>query len=168
MQDPQWIEIQRAAFGLRMDAAGRFWRDGEVFEHPRIVAFLRRHIEQEAGGYVVRLGQQWVPLELADLPVRVRSLAASGNELRLDLDDGRKGVLADPQKLRCDAQERVSCQVPSVSGSSTLDARLSNHALMQVSEYLCDLDGDAPRWVVGDCSSPGTLLPRFFERPASG
>lgn len=164
MQDREWIEIQRAAFGLKMDHNGRFWRDGEPFEHPRIVVFLRQHIECQQGAWIVRVQTQWVPLEVADLPLRVTSIELSDQapELRVNLDDGRKAVPTELSSLRCDAQERLACAVPSASGESQLAARFSNHALMQIAEHLVGLDDNSPRWLSPD--GQNIALPDFFEK----
>lgn len=166
MPDPQWLEIQRAAFGLRMDTAGRFWRQGEHFEHPRIVAFLRRHLEMRDAQCVVQVGPQWVPLEVADTPLRVLSLQSKSGppHLELGLDDGRQGVGAAIETLRCDAQERVSCLVPSVSGASQLRARLGNFALMQISEHLDELEEAAPLWRFADPARAPLRLEDFYSK----
>lgn len=146
-----------------MDRRGRFWKDDEPFEHARIVAFLRRHIEARDTGYVVQMGTHWVPLELEDLPIRVLSLDAGGEAgaMTLHLDDGRRDQASWAHSLRCDAQERVCCSVPSASGQSLLQARLGNAALMQLSEYLDQLDHEAPVWTAGP--EEPILLPNFYS-----
>lgn len=165
MTDPQWLELQRAAFGLRMDAAGRFWRKSERFEHPRIVTFLRRHLEMRDEGCVVQVREQWVPLEVADTPLRVLSLRTRDGapQLELCLDDGRQAVGASVDTLRCDAQERVSCLVTSVSGNSWLQARLGNTALMQISEHIEGLEDPVPRWRFSDPGRSPLRLEGFYS-----
>lgn len=166
MSDSQWLEVQRAAFGLRMDSAGRFWRKGERFEHPRILAFLRRHLEMRGEQCVLQVGEQWVPLEVADTPLRVLSLRthAETPHLELSLDDGRQGVRAALKTLRCDAQERISCLVESVSGSSWLRARLGNAALMEISEHIEGLEDAVPQWRFPDPAQAPLRLEAFYSR----
>lgn len=152
-----------------MDAAGRFWRKSERFEHPRIVAFLRAHLEMRGDACVVQVGPQWVPLELADTPLRVLSLHCQDQApyLKLCLDDGRQGVGASLESLRCDAQERVSCLVPSVSGASKLRARLGNSALMQISEHIEGLEHSVPTWRFRDTQKAPLRLEDFYAETQS-
>lgn len=166
--DPQWLEIQRAAFGLRMDAAGRFWRHDQRFEHPRIVAFLRCHLEMRGAQCVVQVGEQWVPLELADTPLRVLRLRTQDRDpqLLVSLDDGRLEVGASIQSLRCDDQERISCLVPSASHASTLRARLGNAALMQLSEHIEGLEDAVPTWRFSQSGLTPVRLENFYSNEA--
>lgn len=145
-----------------MDATGQFWRKHERFEHARIVQYLRQHIEAQSGQYVVRMESQWVPIEIEDLPLRVRSLAGTHppQHLLVNLDDGRQGVLTSAQTLRCDAQERISCLLPSVSGDSWLTARFSNYALMHLVDLISDLGHKTPQWI--GTHGQNTALPEFY------
>lgn len=145
-----------------MDRAGRFWRKGAPFEHPRIIAFLRRHIERNEGGYIIQIEKQWVAIEVEDLPVRVRSLepAPEAGYCLVDLDDGRRGLQCDLQSLRSDAQERVSCRLPSCSGRSMIEARLTNPALLDLSAHLEGIDEGTIAWRQGERR---IALPRFSQ-----
>lgn len=145
-----------------MDRAGRFWRQGALFEHPRIIAFLRRHIERKNDAYIIQIEEQWVPLEVEDLPLRVRALrpAPQANLCLVDLDDGRRTLPCDLQSFRCDAQERVSCKLPSASKRSEIEARLTNPALLDLSAHLEGLEEGPLAWVQGDSR---IALPRFYQ-----
>lgn len=166
MTSQAWIEIQRARFGLRIDRRGRLWKESEPFEHPGIVTFLLRHIEARGSAYVVQVGEQWVPLEVEDLPLRVRSIHAPPDpgSLTVHVDDGRRNLPSWVQSLRCDAQEQVACSVRSASGNSLLQARLGNAALMQLSEHLDQLDDPTPRWTAWD-QGPVPLPDFYRSRP---
>lgn len=113
---------------------------------------------------VVQVGQQWVPLEVEDTPLRVLSLRSQERapHLKLSLDDGRQGVGARLETLRCDQQERVSCLVPSVSGTTQLRARLGNAALMQISEHIEGLEDAIPIWRFKDPKRSPLSLEGFY------
>lgn len=97
---------------LRLDGEGRFWHDGELVDHPRLLTALHRWITRHPndGRFILSNGYDWTYFTVDDVPYSVRGVQL-GAEPRLLLSDdtievfprdgyriGRAGALYCPVK----------------------------------------------------------------------
>lgn len=56
-----WLETQRRSLDLRLDSEGRWFHDGEVFAHSRLIETFNRGIDRHdvTGEPIIRVGQTW-------------------------------------------------------------------------------------------------------------
>ncbi|HEY3450062.1 MAG TPA: DUF1285 domain-containing protein [Myxococcales bacterium] len=76
--------------GLVLDREGRWFHDGVLVEHPKIVEAFNRGIERdEQGRYVLRFGGDWCFITVEDAPLQVETASPAGESVVLALSNGR-------------------------------------------------------------------------------
>jgi hypothetical protein len=92
---PEQIEKLRQS-GIRLDADGRFWHEGEEVRHAGLRAALWRWLDRNPDGrWVLRLdAQRFVYLDVDDAPFVVRSLRWQGDRALMRLSDDSEEELA--------------------------------------------------------------------------
>jgi hypothetical protein len=99
LSDAEIEKLRRS--GIRLDAEGRFWHEGqEVTHHGLRAAFFRWLDRNPDGRWVLRLDEKrFVYLEVDDAPFVVRSLRWEGDRALAVLSDGSEEPL-DLSSLR--------------------------------------------------------------------
>ncbi len=61
---------------IRLDGSGRFWHEGVLVDHPRLVAALHRWISRhpDNGRYILSNGYDWTYFTVDDVPYFVRGV----------------------------------------------------------------------------------------------
>ena len=145
--DPALLDRIRRGFPLRMDTLGRLLFEDDEITHPGVVRLFRKGIElSDEGELIVRIETQWTYLNASDCPFRVLRVQGDPGQASLPLlhlDDGRRLEL-DPHSLVEDEGRGLRCTVPSRALARALQARFSNRAALELSEWLdIDTDGKA-------------------------
>ena len=98
--------------GIRLDAQGRWWHDGELIEHPGIIeAFNRGLSPTQDGRFRLQFGADWCFVEVEDAAYRVLAIDRTPDEqLSVRLTDGTIERL-DPETLYLGADGALMCQV---------------------------------------------------------
>jgi hypothetical protein len=92
MTPTEWaekLEALRRSVDLRLDFEGRWYHEGEVFEHARLTALFNRGIDAhpETGEPIVHIGDRWCYFTADDTPFIVRRLEATEAGLRAHLNN---------------------------------------------------------------------------------
>jgi uncharacterized protein len=124
--------------GIRLDAEGRFWHEGqEVMHHGLKAAFFRWIDRNPDGRYVLRLDEnRFVYLDVDDAPFVVRSLRWEGDRALAVLSDASEEAL-DLSSLR------MKGDVAYATVKGRFDARLSAAAWSTLAERIVERDGEA-------------------------
>lgn len=140
--DPETLEKLRRGFPLRMDRKGDFFLADDPITHPGVVAAFRRGLDlADSGEPIVRFGEQWTYLSVADCVLRVlRVIADEGGAPRLVLDDGRT-VSLEPESLWEEPGRGLRCTAPSVANGRPLSTRFGNTAQMDLDRWIAWPDG---------------------------
>lgn len=122
--------------GIRLDAEGRFWHEGqEVAHHGLRAAFFRWLDRNPDGRYVLRLDEKrFVYLDVDDAPFLVRSLRWEGERAIAVLSDGSEEVL-DLSSVR------LRDGVAYATAKGRFDARLSAAAWSTLGERIVEREG---------------------------
>jgi hypothetical protein len=122
--------------GIRLDAEGRFWHEGqEVTHHGLRAAFFRWLDRNPDGKYVLRLDEnRFVYLDVDDAPFVIRTLRWEGDQPIALLSDGSEEALACGT-LRLEG-ERAYATV-----KNKLPARVSSSAWAVLAERVTTRDG---------------------------
>ena len=148
--------------GLKLDRQGRWWHEGQLVEHPRLVAALHRWLDRdEQGRYVLRLDDDrtaWVEVEDAPYIVRTLELDVPGRAVRiyLHLSDGGEEEL-DYASLRVGGDNALYCG--GIKGR--FEARFSRQAyyllgeLIEATEEGFALRAAGELWPIGSKSQEG-------------
>lgn len=127
-----------------MDTLGRLLFEDDEITHPGVVQLFRRGIDlSDKGELIVQVEAQWTYLNASDCPFRVLRVQGDPGQTslpQLHLDDGRMLEL-DPHSLVEDEGRGLRCSVPSRARARTLQARFSNRAALDLSEWL-DIEKD--------------------------
>lgn len=76
--------------GLLLDREGRWFHDGVLVEHPKIVEAFNRGLERDGEGrYVLRFGDDWCFVAVEDAPLQVEAATETGGAVQLELSNGR-------------------------------------------------------------------------------
>ncbi len=91
----------RRDIDLRLDAAGRWFHEGEPFVHAGLIALFDRGIDvaPETGEPVLRVGDKWCYFRCDDTPFFVRHVSVAATGLAMTLNTGAI-VEAPPATLR--------------------------------------------------------------------
>ena len=122
--------------GIRLDAEGRFWHDGEPIENANVARAFHKGLAREADGrWVIRFGWDWAYITLEDAPLQVRALRAEGAGFVLALDDETEVHVA-PSAFRLAESGVLYARV-----RGGWEARLSRAAQAQLAPFLDDAEG---------------------------
>jgi hypothetical protein len=140
LSDAEIEKLRRS--GIRLDAEGRFWHEGqEVTHHGLRAAFFRWLDRNPDGRYVLRLDdKRFVYLDVDDAPYLVRSLRWEGERALAVLSDGTE----EPLDL---SSVHVKDGVAYALVKGTMDARLSAAAFSTLGEHIVERDGEP--WLDG-------------------
>lgn len=122
--------------GIRLDAEGRFWHEGQEVTHGGLRAAFWRWLDRNPDGrYVLRLDERrFVYLDVDDAPYLVRSL-------RWDRDRAL-AVLSDESEEPLDlATLRLRDGIAYATVKGRFDARLSTSAWAVLAERITERDG---------------------------
>jgi hypothetical protein len=124
--------------GIRLDAEGQWWHDGERVTHPKIIDAWNRGIERDdSGRCIIRFGADWAVIQVDDVPIQVLGARLHGGGVVLALSDGRSEPL-DASTLHLSRAGVLYCKVR----SGTLPARFSRNAHFIVGEQLEEREGE--------------------------
>jgi hypothetical protein len=132
------VEVEKLRqSGIRLDAEGRFWHEGqEVTHHGLRAAFFRWLDRDPDGRYVLRLDEhRFVYLDVDDAPFLVRSLRWEGQQALAVLSDGSEESLA-----LSSVHLKEGVAYATVKGR--FDARLSTAAWATLGERIVERDGE--------------------------
>lgn len=92
MSPEEWaakLDQLRRSLDLRMDREGRWYHEGERFEHPRLIALFDRGVDAhpESGEPIVHIGDKWCYFTADDTPFIVRRLASTAAGLVAHLNN---------------------------------------------------------------------------------
>lgn len=138
VEPPQKPRHTREASGIRLDARGRWWHDGELIEHPRIIEAFNRGISPaEDGKFRLQFGNDWCIVDVEGAAYRVQAIdLAPEDRLSIRLSD-RTAEFLDPRTLRLDPDGVLTCRVK--RGVAT--ARFSREAQFALGSLLEDVEG---------------------------
>lgn len=88
LADPDVPETVRQALlrgakleSIRLDARGRWWHQGEMFENERLIALFSRSVHATPKGtWLVTIGQYSYPVEVEDVAVHVHRLSPRASQ----------------------------------------------------------------------------------------
>lgn len=130
-----------------LDAAGRFWHEGEPVEHrgmrDAFAAWVGRHPDD--GRYVLCNGYDWSYFRVEDVPFFVRGLRAERGALVLSLSDGTEEELA-PGTLRAGAGGALYCTIK----QGTFEAKFTPTAQTALVPYVVESGSGEPALRVGE------------------
>lgn len=128
----------REQSGISLDAALRWWHDGERVEHPRIIeAFNRGLSVTDDGRFKLELGGDWCFVTVAGPAFGVVAVdQGDGERLSLRLSD-RTAEWLDPKTLSLGEGDALFARVKAHRAT----ARFSRPAQVQLGEYLEAKDG---------------------------
>jgi uncharacterized protein len=124
--------------GIRLDAQGRWWHDGELIEHPGIVEAFNRGISPtDDGRFKLQLSHDWCFVEVEDAAYRVLATDPTADDrLSIRLSD-RTSELLDPDTLRLDADGALTCRVK----AGRAKAKFSHEAHFALGQHLEETPG---------------------------
>ena len=122
--------------GIRLDAEGRFWHEGEEIKHAGMRAAFFRWLDRNPDGrWVLRLDpQRFVYLDVDDAPFVIRSLRWEGEGAIVHLSDGTEEPL-DVTSVR------LAGGRPYATVKGRFDARLATAAWTALEPRLVEADG---------------------------
>lgn len=129
----------RRRIDLRLDAEGRWFHDGEPFEHPGLIALFNRGIDvlESTGEPILRVGAQWCYIRCDDVPFIVRTLRPAGDHFELALNTEALISVA-PDAFRAGPGGRVYVEL-----GPHRRARLSRAAQAALADRLAEGPDDA-------------------------
>jgi uncharacterized protein len=134
---------------IRVDGQGRFWHDGRLVEHERLLAALRGWIGRhpDDGRYILTNGYDWTYFTVDDAPLFVRALRVEKSRVVLRLDDGTEEAW-DVEHSRAGADGALYAPVKASAPGGPFEAKFTPHAQTSL----------APLLVEGDDLSPGVRI----------
>ncbi|MCB9548266.1 MAG: hypothetical protein H6706_20805 [Myxococcales bacterium] len=86
------LEQLRRSVDLRLDREGRWFHEGEPFEHARLIALFDRGIDAhpETGEPIVHIGDRWCYFQAEDTPFLVRRLEVADDGFFAHLNNGER------------------------------------------------------------------------------
>lgn len=157
--DPEWLDRLRRSVDLRLDERGRWWHEGEAFEHPGLIRLFDRGLDAhpETGEAILRVGEKWCYVRAADGPFFVRRFQRAGGQLWAHLNTQAQ-VAVPPEAIFevGPAPQRVRI---CLGGAPARWARLDRLAWHQLSDALTQdaqgalvIDTAEGRWPVRERS----------------
>ena len=138
MEPPRKPWHTREDSGIRLDAQGRWWHDGELVEHPRIIeAFNRGLAPADDGRFRLQLGNDWCYVDVEDAAYRVLAIdPAPDNRLSIRLTD-RTAEFLDISTLELDTDGVLACRVK----QGRAKARFEREAQFALGSLLQEVEG---------------------------
>lgn len=138
MEPPQQRRHTRENSGIRLDAQGRWWHDGGLIEHPRIIEAFNRGISPAEGGkFRLQFGNDWCFVHVEGAAYRVLAIdLAPEDRLSIRLSD-RTAEFLDPSTLRLDPDGVLTCRVK----RDTATAKFSREAQFALGSLLEEVEG---------------------------
>lgn len=95
LTDGEWaerLEQLRRSVDLFLDREGRWFHDGQPFEHPRLIAFFNAGIDTHptTGEPIVHLGPHWCYFRAEDTPFLVRRIESTPEGLFVILNNSER------------------------------------------------------------------------------
>lgn len=139
----------RVRSGIRLDAEGRFWHDGELVQHPAIAQAWHQGLERSPDGrYLIRFGRDWAYLLVEDAPFVVRRALPTTNHVSLLLSNGREEPLV-PESLGLSGEGILYCRV-----MGDHRARFSRQAQADLGDQLRQRGDGSFELTLGEASWP--------------
>jgi hypothetical protein len=130
-----------------LDAAGRFWHEGEPVEHrgmrEAFAAWVGRHPDD--GRYVLCNGYDWSYFRVEDVGFFVRGVRSERGTLVLALSDGTEEELA-PATLRAGAGGALYCSIK----QGTFEAKFTPTSQAGLLPYVVESASGEPALRVGE------------------
>lgn len=143
------LEWFRRSVDLRLDAEGRWFHDGEPFEHPRLIALFDHGLDThpETGEAILHVGDKWCYVRADDRPFVVRRFDLSEGALWATLNNGERLAVTANARFVVGPGERVVVQLD--AGRHRL-ARLGRSAWHRLAQWIeAAAEGSAEdAWVV--------------------
>lgn len=139
----QFLEGGGVLEDIRLDAEGRWWHEGGLFNNEKIMRLFWRSVDRTEGGtWVLRVGRFTYPITVEDAPFfvhRVRFEGHGGDERAwLSLSDESTEAL-DPATLRYQEGRGLYCRVK----DHRFEAHLDRAAWHGLQERLVEREGGA-------------------------
>lgn len=133
MDPNQFIFGQSRETTIRRDDQGRWYAEGELLEHPKLVRAFDRWLERaEDGRYCLRNDINWAYVTIEGPPLFVRTVTLEPNAPpQLTLSDDRTEPLR-PETLRQAQDGALYCD----ARDGTFAARFDRHAMQQLESLL--------------------------------
>lgn len=134
---------------LVLDREGRFWHDGGLVEHSKLLAALHRWIDRDekTGRYILRAGSQWCFITVEDAPYQVEKVlsgeSAAESPVHIRLSDGTEEEL-DCGTLRQASNNSLYCDVK----EGRFTARFQRSAYYKLAQQVVFV-GEEPRLQAG-------------------
>jgi hypothetical protein len=118
-----------------LDRHGRFFHDGEPFEHKGLAGGFHKWISRhpDNGRFILSNGYDWTYFEVEDTAFFVTALHIDGNTVTVTLSDGTTEPL-DPTTVSIDGDDVLRV---AVKGGS-YEARFQRSAQLAIAGVLCD------------------------------
>lgn len=128
------LEAMRRSVDLRLDGEGRWYHDGQPFEHPGLIAAFDRGLDvhEDTGEPILRIGDRWCYVRADDTPFVVRRLRVDGDTLSATLNTGE--TLPVPADAFEQGGEHLYLHL-----SPRRRARLDRATQARVADWLVDL-----------------------------
>jgi len=123
---------------IRLDREGRFWHDGELIEHPKLVEaffqWISRHPDD--GRFILTNGYDWTYFSVEDTAYFVRSVGHEGGQVRLHLSSGDEAPLGALSQ----GDDGALYAAVAVQGRPE-EARFTRHAQIELGPALEEREG---------------------------
>lgn len=137
--DPELLEMLRRSVDLRLDTEGRWFHDGDPFEHPRLTELFNRGLDvhPETGEAIVHVGDRWCYVQADDTPFVV---------VRLERDaPGGPGALlnnGERHPLPADALETPDGEIVYAVLTPNRRARIGRGVWNALVDDVVEIEGD--------------------------
>ncbi len=133
-----WLDQVRRSLDLHLDAEGRWWHEGAPFEHPKLIALFDQGLDTHPDSHepILRVGDTWCYVKVADTAFFVRRLRPEGAALRATLNNGE--VWSVPADGLSAVGDFVYAQL-----APHRRAKLTRDCQNQLSAWIIEVDGDA-------------------------
>jgi uncharacterized protein len=124
---------------LRLDAAGRFWHDGDRVEHTGLAAAFHSWISRhpDDGRYILTNGYDWTYFTVDDAPFFVRSVRIEPERVVLLLSDGTEEPWS-PESTRIGPDSALYARVKAGARGGPFEAKFTPHAQASLEPVLVE------------------------------
>jgi hypothetical protein len=135
--DPNQIFGKSRETTIRRDDQGRWYSDGELLEHPKLVRAFDRWLDRaEDGRYCLRNDINWAYVAIEGPPLFVRTVTLEPNALPLLTFSDDRSERLGPKSLRQGPDGALYCD----ARDGTFTARFERHAMQQLESLLREDD----------------------------